>query len=82
MFNDLVASYSQIGQDPFFLHFFSLNLQFSASLTFAVHLLFSKETLPNVDVAAGMEHIVGSFCGLTAEPTTLTFVCQGTGEVC
>lgn len=35
-----------------------------------------EETLANVDVSAGMEHIMGSFCGLNAEPTTLTFVCQ------
>lgn len=32
-----------------------------------------EETLANVDVSAGMEHIMGSFCGLNAEPTMLTF---------
>lgn len=35
-----------------------------------------EETLANVDGIAGMEHIMGSFFGLNAEPTTLTFVCQ------
>lgn len=29
-----------------------------------------KETLANVDISAGLEHIMGSFCGLNAEPTT------------
>lgn len=62
----------------------TLSSYFSVLLTCSfVHLSYLliigsswEETLDNVDVGAGMEHIMGSCCGLNVEPTTLTFVCQ------
>lgn len=62
----------------------TLSSYFSVLLTCSfVHLSYLliigsswEEMLDNVDVSAGMEHIMGLFCGLNVEPTTLTFVYQ------